>query len=59
MHARNKCCFCSLCVVVVSNLWHWWQCQLKITSVLEVIGGTGGNVSENDEVVFQGFSSDW
>jgi hypothetical protein len=46
-------------VVVVSNLWHWWQCQLKITSVLEVIGGTGGNVSENDEVAFQGFSSDW
>jgi hypothetical protein len=30
----------------------------KITSILEVIGGTGGNVSENDEVAFQGFSSD-
>jgi hypothetical protein len=57
-HARNKCCFCSLSVVVVSNLWHRWQCHLQITSVSEVIGGTGGNVSENDEVAFQGFSSD-
>jgi hypothetical protein len=28
-HARNKCCFHSLCLVVVSNLWHWWQCHLQ------------------------------